>query len=83
MDVPGCVADEQKETRKVRVSILGACYLAMILTLRRPCLYFAFVPVEVTIGLLKAAMEKYREGMKMVLIDGFPRYRGVNHGIDA
>eukprot|EP00200_Dunaliella_tertiolecta_P017710 CAMPEP_0202422792 /NCGR_PEP_ID=MMETSP1128-20130828/51042_1 /ASSEMBLY_ACC=CAM_ASM_000463 /TAXON_ID=3047 /ORGANISM="Dunaliella tertiolecta, Strain CCMP1320" /LENGTH=515 /DNA_ID=CAMNT_0049030867 /DNA_START=35 /DNA_END=1582 /DNA_ORIENTATION=- len=31
------------------------------------------VPVEVTIGLLKAAMEKYREGMKMVLIDGFPR----------
>jgi len=41
------------------------------------------VPVEVTIGLLKAAMEKYREGMKMVLIDGFPRYRGVNHGIDA
>jgi len=31
------------------------------------------VPVSVTIGLLKAAMEKNREGMKMVLIDGFPR----------
>lgn len=34
----------------------------------------ALVPVSVTIGLLKAAMEKNREGMKMVLIDGFPRY---------
>ncbi|KAF5829810.1 adenylate kinase-domain-containing protein [Dunaliella salina] len=31
------------------------------------------VPVEITIGLLKTAMEKNREGMKMVLIDGFPR----------
>lgn len=31
------------------------------------------VPVSVTIGLLKKAMAENRDGMKMVLIDGFPR----------